>query len=144
MRRGALTTLPPNTSTMDWCPRHTPNTGTVPANARIMSMETPASYGVPGPGEMHRCVGPQRLRLLHRDLVVAAHVDFRAENQERLHQVVGEGIVVVDQQQSHVHWHAHRPSAASLSARAIAPLLASTSSYSVTGTLSATMPAPAW
>ena len=27
------------------------------AKARIMSMLTPASYGVPGPGDMHRCVG---------------------------------------------------------------------------------------
>src|SRR4026208_1908515 len=108
MRRGALTTLPPNTSTMDWCPRHTPNTGTWPANARIMSIDTPASYGVPGPGEMHRWGG----------------ANARAQHHERLHQVVGERVVVVDQQQT----DAHKPSEASLSARAIAPDFATTSS----------------
>ena len=63
----------------------------------------PRRTACPGPGEMHRCVGLSAFASLHRDLVVAAHVDFRAEDQEGLHQVVGEGVVVVDQQQPHVH-----------------------------------------
>src|SRR5882724_10127479 len=137
MRRSARTTLPPNTSTMAWCPRHTPSTGMRPANARTMSMDTPASYGVPGPGEMRGC---ERLRLLPRERVVAVDAHLRAEDQERLHQVVGEGVVVVDQQQVRLH----NPSSASSSARTRAALLANTSSCSASGTLSATMPAPAW
>src|SRR6185503_7730470 len=84
------------------------------------------------------------LRLLHRDGVVAAHVDFGAEHHEGLHQVVGKGVVVVDQQEPDAGLTAHRPSAASLRARAMAPDFATTSSYSVAGTLSATIPAPAW
>jgi len=47
-------------------------------------------------------------------------------------------------QQPHARTPVHRPSAASLSARTMAPLLASTSSCSDAGTLSATSPAPAW
>src|SRR6185295_6007945 len=94
------------------------------------------------PGRDAQVRGIAGLRLFHRDRVVAPHVDFGAEHQEGLHQVVGEGIVVVDQQQADAS--AHRPSAASLRARAMAPDFATTSSYSVAGTLSATMPAPAW
>ena len=140
MSRPARTTLPPNTSTMDWWPRHTPSTGILPAKARIMSIDTPASYGVPGPGEMHRCEGCERLRGGDVDRVVAKHAHLRAEHEERLHQVVGEGVVVVDQQQPRLHI----PSSASSSARRSAALFASTSSCSASGTLSATMPPPAW
>src|SRR5881398_1080128 len=39
MSRSARTTLPPNTSTMAWCPRQTPSTGIRPAKARIVSMD---------------------------------------------------------------------------------------------------------
>ncbi len=79
-------------------------------------------------------------RLRGAECIVAMYDDFRAQHQEGLHQVVGEGVVVVDQQQLRLH----SPSCASSRARAIAPLLASTSSCSLCGTLSATMPAPAW
>src|SRR6188768_396310 len=98
-----------------------------------------------------RCTRPRRdaqvrgihlLRFLDRDRVVAPHIDLGAQHHEGLYQVVGEGVVVVDQQQAYLS--THRPSAASLRARAMAPDFATTSSYSVAGTLSATMPAPAW
>jgi hypothetical protein len=85
----------------------------------------------------------QRLRLVHRNPVVAMHEHLGAEDHEGLHQVVGEGIVVVDQQQSCGRRSVHRPSSASASARRTIALFANTSSYSVCGTLSATRPAPA-
>ncbi len=78
--------------------------------------------------------------LLHGDHVVAMHLHLRAQYQERLHQVVGERIVVVDQQ----HFRrAHRPSAAIASALRSTALFAMTSSNSAFGELSATMPPPA-
>src|SRR5690606_12375155 len=85
--------------------------------------------------------GLERARLLDGDLVVAIHHDLGAEHHEGLHQVVGERVVVINEQQS--GW-AHKPSCASASARRTISLLASTSRYSVSGTLSATSPAPAW
>ena len=93
----------------------------------------------------------ERQRLVDRDLVVAAHVDLGAEHEEGLHQVVGERVVVVDEQQPRPvrggvlrHGGSHDAPPAIASARAAEPLLAMISSYSLCGTLSATMPAPAW
>ena len=39
---------------MHWCPRQTPRMGMLPAKARIAATETPASFGVQGPGEITR------------------------------------------------------------------------------------------
>ena len=86
----------------------------------------------------------QRLRLLDRDRIVAMHEHVGAEHEERLHQVVGEAVVVVDEQQARHGLRHHRPSRAISSARRSTSLLANTSRYSFIGTLSATMPAPAW
>ena len=60
----------------------------------------PASSGVQGPGEMIRCDGPPGLDLLQRDLVVAMdfQVQRRVDLAQPLDQVVGERVVVVDQQ----------------------------------------------
>src|ERR1700722_5795705 len=82
-----------------------------------------------------------RERFLDRDGVVAVHVDVRAQHQKGLHQVVGEGVVVVDEQ--YPRSHDKSPSAAMLSARRSTALFAMTSSYSAFGELSATMPPPA-
>ena len=71
--------------------------------------------------------------------VVAHDLDVLAQLGEVLHQVVGEGVVVVDQQQT----RAHSPSSANCSARRSAALLANTSACSASGSLSATTPAPA-
>src|SRR6185295_3249580 len=88
----------------------------------------------------HEVRGFQLLRVRHGQRVVAMHDDLGLQHEERLHQVVGERVVIVDQEQP----HAHSPSFASSSARRRIALLASTSWYSVAGTLSDTMPAPAW
>ena len=85
----------------------------------------------------------ERTRLPDADLVVALHLDLCTEHEKRLHEVVGEGIVVVDQQQPGTRGIHHSPSRAISSARAADPLLMRTSSYSISGLLSATMPAPA-
>ena len=47
----------------------------------------------------HHAVGIQRERFLHRDLVVAVHLLFHAQLPEVLDQVIGERIVVIDDQQ---------------------------------------------
>ena len=50
---GARTMVAPNAWAIDCIPRHTPRSG-MPRSAatRIVSIETPASSGSPGPGEM--------------------------------------------------------------------------------------------
>src|SRR4029453_15949060 len=80
-----------------------------------------------------RLEGP---RLLDADGIVAIHAHVGTENKERLHQVIGEGIVVIDEKEP---WH-HKPSFASSRARRRAAPLAITSPYSAAGTLSATIP----
>ena len=86
--------------------------------------------------EMGRLQLPCRVDI---DVVVGAHDHFGTQDAQGLHHVVGERVVVVDQQDP-----AHRPPAALSRAPRIAPLLERTSSHSVLGTLSATIPAPAW
>src|SRR5215470_14635387 len=80
------------------------------------------------------------LGVCDRERVVAIDEHVGLEHEERLHEVVGERVVVVDQEKP----RAHSPSSASSRARRKIALFASTSWYSVTGTLSATIPAPAW
>ena len=46
-------------STITWWPRQTPSTGTRPASRSITASDTPASAGVPGPGETTTWVGDQ-------------------------------------------------------------------------------------
>ena len=66
------------------------------AKLRIASTETPASAGVQGPGEtttrpgcaIHQIGGGRR--------VVAHHVHLGPQLTQVLHEVVGEGVVVVD------------------------------------------------
>src|ERR1700733_5673491 len=84
--------------------------------------------------------GLERARRLGRQRVIAVDIYLRAEHQKGRHQVVGEGDLFDDQEQTLYH----NPTSASSSARAMAALFASTSSCSFCGTLSATMPAPAW
>src|SRR5256885_3112987 len=85
--------------------------------------------GVESGGE-RRIVGPQ-----HRDL--------GAERAERLREVVGERVVVVDEQDLRRHRTASAPSTISI-ARRSARAFARVSSSSAAGSESATIPAPAW
>src|SRR5690606_18248966 len=90
--------------------------------------------------------GLELARGCRRDLVIAIHQHVGAEHHERLYEVVGERVVVIDQQQARNARtdDVHSPSSAVASARRRIALLARTSWYSAAGELSATMPAPAW
>ena len=87
--------------------------------------------------------GVRRLDLVERDGVVAGHGRGGAEPLEELHQVVGERVVVVDDE--HVAHGSALPNCswASSTARSNAAALFSVSSYSRAGSESATIPAPA-
>ena len=63
-------------------------------------IEIPASRGVHGPGEttMPSSLIAHRVDLVQSDLVVAPHHDIRAELAEKLIEIEGERVVVVDQQ----------------------------------------------
>ena len=56
---------------MHWWPRQTPSTGSFGPKWRMMSLLTPPSFGVQGPGEMTMCVGLRSSTCVDRDLVVA-------------------------------------------------------------------------
>src|SRR6185503_4804596 len=77
---------------------------------------------------------------------VAQHLDLGTGDQQKLDEVVGEGVVVVDDEDArHSCGVAHRASScsASASAASIAAALLSVSRCSLAGSESATMPAPA-
>src|SRR6185437_7093704 len=48
------------------------------------------------PGRNQDTFRTQSFYSLHRDLIVAAHHDFRSQLTQILHQVVGEGIVIIE------------------------------------------------
>src|SRR5207253_5111773 len=91
------------------------------------------------PGLDDHAVGTKGGDLLERDRVVATDVHVGAELAEVLHEVVGEGVVVIDHEELRAH---------SCSARRTAWIMARAlfthSRCSASGSESATMPAPAW
>src|SRR5262249_39825098 len=80
---------------------------------------------------------PEAAHALHGDGVVAKHLCLRPERLQRLRKVEGEGVVVVDEDD---HGSASSPAMATSAARS----LCAVSWYSAAGTLSCTIPAPAW
>ena len=72
--------------------------GRAGAGARGSRASRPRPRGGPGPGEIDEVRRRERLRLVGRDRVVAAHDDLGAELAEQVREVVGERVVVVDQQ----------------------------------------------
>src|SRR5215203_412829 len=99
----------------------------------------PGVLGPAGAGRQHDAVGlpgQHRLRALG---VVAQHLHLRSGRRQQLHEVVGEGVVVVDHQ-DHDLLSSSSASATAVS-RAAALFLVSRSSAA--GSESATMPAPA-
>ena len=95
--------------------------------------------GASRPRRDHEPVGRERLCLLDRDRVVAKDVDLGAEFLEQVHEVPGEGVVVVDHQELHAYSSSARAIAASRAAS-----FARHSRCSASGSESATTPAPAW
>src|SRR5215468_1216454 len=86
--------------------------------------------------EDHR-LGLQGPDVLHGELVVPVHLHLAAERLDRLDEVEGEGVVVVDDEN-------HRPASSPAMATSAARSLCAVSWYSASGMLSWTMPAPAW
>src|SRR5690606_36130254 len=89
-----------------------------------------------------------RQRLPRRDCVIAYDIDLSTQFHQVMDQVEGEAVVVVDDED---HGAAYCPNpgsaamrAASRAAASSAAALASHSRCSSAGSLSATMPAPAW
>ena len=105
----------------------------------MSSSETPASSGRPGPGEMTRRSGRERLGLGDRDRVVAEHVDVGAALFEEVDEVPRERVVVVEDEDP----HAYSASASSMAVSSAASF-ARHSRCSASGSESATTPAPAW
>ena len=97
--RSADTMRPPKCCTRDWCPRHTPSTGTRPSKAASICERDARVVGAARAGRDAQVGRLQGKRLRDSQLVVPVHQHLGAQHQERLHQVVGEGVVVVDQQQ---------------------------------------------
>src|SRR5467141_621004 len=83
MRRSARTTRAPNASPIAWCQRH--QDAGFPRRA--------------GAGREDDGGGFEREHLLHGERVVAVHHRLRPELAEQLDEVVGEGIVVVEDEQ---------------------------------------------
>ena len=103
----------------------------------------PASLGVHGPGEMTMWLGASAPMSSTAELVVAHDAHVLPQLAQVLGQVVGERVVVVDEQQ-HVYSCPARDRRASSTAASTARALLTDSSNSADGTLPATMPAPAW
>ena len=100
---GARTTTPPLTCARPWCPRQTPRIGrSGVASASAQIPKSPGRSGVPGPGEMTTLSKPSPAQLLPRRRVVA-HDDglLAVDLGDQLEEVVGVGVVVVDDQRLH-------------------------------------------
>src|SRR6266550_2131506 len=99
-----------------------------------------------GPARPRRddeAVGARVERRRERRIVGAQHHDLGAERTERLREVVGERVVVVDEQHACRHRTISAPSTSSI-ARRSARAFALVSSSSADGSESTTIPAPAW
>ena len=71
--------------------------GNFPASRSTNSTQMPASCGVHGPGEITIFLGLPLGDLFYGDFVVAVDFDLTTEFAQILSEVVGEGIVVVEQ-----------------------------------------------
>src|SRR5688572_11944753 len=113
--------------------------GRVSAQAVDDLQRDPGLVGGPGAGRDHDALGLQRRDAVDVEGVVADDVRLRAQLAEVLDEVVGERVVVVDDEN-----HPSGPAAAMRRARIIPRAFEHVSSHSVLGSESATMPAPTW
>src|SRR5262249_18332402 len=112
--------------------------GLLPGESLDQVVADPRLRRVARPGRDHEMAELALLRLLDRDRVVADDRELAAELAEVLREVIGERIVVVDEE--HLP---HKPSSAMATARLSTSILLHVSVHSNCGSLSATMPAPA-
>ena len=106
----------------------------LPADRGRRLHDDPRVLRPPRPGRQDDVIRPELPDFLHGHRVVADHPDVRVQRADELVEVVGKAVVVIDQQDHIV--------TASSSARSEARALFRHSSYSFSGTESATMPAP--
>src|SRR3990170_9100408 len=138
---GARTMAAPNAVPRHWWPRQTPSADCRDGYAGRARVARPRRDDDAGQGfglGLRSALVGQSLDARLVDLVVAHHEQPRPRRLERLDEVEGKAVVVVDDED-----HA-AASAASWMARRIAAALCSVSSNSRSGTLPATMPAPVW
>src|SRR5262249_15731227 len=90
-------------------------------------------------GRNHDVRGLHRLDFFEGYSVVSKHAQIVAHLAEILHEVIGEGVVVIDNDN-----HSSNPRCASCIALSNAGVLVTVSMYSPSGRESATMPPPAW
>ena len=111
--------------------------GTRPASRSTIDGRRARVLGPAGAGGDDEVRRRERFRRVGVDRVVPDHRDLRAELSEQVRQVVGERVVVVDQQNRH-----YRASARSIAASSAASLFRH-SWCSAAGSESTTMPPPA-
>ena len=105
----------------------------------MTSLLTPASDGVQGPGGDDDSLRRELFDFGNGDLVVAHDMEVRPQLAEILDEVVGEAVVVIEDED-----HDGSTVRARSMARMTPMALLIVSSYSPRGVLSATTPAPAW
>ena len=86
---------------MDCMPRQTPNIGISAAKRGMSGKQTPASFGVQGPGDKMMASGRRSAISVERNLVVAHHVEHRTQLAQEMDKIVGETVIVIDDE--HVH-----------------------------------------
>ena len=89
---------PPNASTIAWWPRQTPSVGVVGASRRTISRVAPGLLRPSRPGRDDEVRRAQPLGLVGVDRVVPPDDHLGAELLEQVDEVVGERVVVVDEQ----------------------------------------------
>src|SRR4030095_7741904 len=92
-----------------------------------------------GPGRNHDVRWLQRFDFFEGYSIISKHAQIVPHLAKILHEVVGEGVVVIDNDN-----HSSNPRCASCIALSSARDLFTVSMYSPSGTESATMPPPAW
>ena len=95
----ALTTWPAEGLADGLVPQADAQDGHPPGDRWISGTEIPASLGVQGPGEITMRSGAKAATPRQVNLVVTIHPHLDPQLPQILHQVIGEGIVVVDHQQ---------------------------------------------
>ena len=106
----ARTTLPPKAWPIAWWPRQTPMSGVrVSAAAAMSARQMPASSGVQGPGERRMAEGCIAIAACTSISSLRRTCGFGAELAQIVEEVVGEAVVVVDQEQHSPHPSRARP-----------------------------------
>ena len=88
---------------MAWWPRQTPRSGISPASSLMACAGDAGVLGSPGPRRDEQAVGGAAPDLGDVDGVVAEDLELGAELAELLDEVVGERVVVVDDQDAGRH-----------------------------------------